>query len=116
MSNATFEAKSKRLLAVHPDAAQTLNAATNDGLTLSPEAVHEITRLGAPEVAYFLARPENREYALKMHGMKPHAQVVEVGKIAKDLAESGQGFDPETDSYLKESSPAMAKREGRRRR
>jgi len=58
--NEQFEASRKKLLAVHPDAAETLKAAHEHGLTISPEAVHEVTRLGAPEVAYWLARPENQ--------------------------------------------------------
>lgn len=94
MSNPAFEASKKKLLAVHPDAAETLRKADEHGLTMSPEAVHEITRLGVPEVAYWLARPENQEGAAALMNLPPHAQVVRIGQLAKQLKESGQPFDP----------------------
>jgi hypothetical protein len=113
MANAQFEVSRKKLLAVHPDAAETLKAAHAHGLTMSPEAVHEVTRLGVPEVAYWLSRPENQEAAAALMNLPAHAQVVRIGHLAKQLAESGQPFDPETDDYLEKRK--QDRREGKRR-
>jgi len=45
-----FLEKGKKLIELHPDTNETLMAAHEKGLTISPEAVAEIVRLGAPEV------------------------------------------------------------------
>lgn len=107
-----FEASRRKLLAAHPDAAETLQEAHNHGLTMSPEATHEIVRLGCPEVAYFLSRPEHQEAAAALMNLPPHAQVLRIGQLQRQLAESGQPFDPDTDEYL--AKRKQDKREGRR--
>ena len=108
-----FEANKRKLLAVHPDAAETLNAAHEHGLTMSPEAVHEITRLGCPEVAYFLSRPEHQEAAAALMNLPPHAQVARIQHLQKQLSESGQPFDADTEDYL--DKRRQDRREGKRR-
>src|SRR6266849_2525926 len=96
----TFLERGKKLIERKPDFNDKLMAAHERGLTISPEAVAEIVRLGVPEVAYWLAKPENFDVAHKLHGMESHAQVVEVGKIAEQLKRNGTMNDLEPDDYL----------------
>jgi hypothetical protein len=101
MSNPQFEASRKKLLEAHPDAGETLMKAHEHGLRMSPEALHEITRLGVPEVGYWLSLPQNQEAAADLMNLPAHAQVVRIGHLAKQLEESGQPFDPDTDDYIR---------------
>jgi hypothetical protein len=95
-----FSEKGKKLVEAHPDVNETLMAAHDKGLTISPEAVAEIVRRGAPEVGYWLAKPENFDVAHRLHGMAPHEQVVEVGRIAEQLNRQRTMDDIDTDTYL----------------
>jgi hypothetical protein len=95
-----FLEKGRKLIERKPDFNDTLMAAHEKGLTISPEAVAEIVRLGTPEVAYYLAKPENFDLAHKLHGMAAHDQVVEVGKIAEQLRRNRTMDDMEPDDYL----------------
>lgn len=58
---AKFLEKGQKLIGAHPDFNEKLQEAHNYGLTISPEAVAEIIRLGAPAVPYWLAKDENIE-------------------------------------------------------
>ena len=112
---AKFLEKGQKLIAAHPDFNDKLQEADSYGLTISAPAVAEIVRLGCPEVAYWLAKDENIEGAMRLMNMDCDQQIVEVKRLAKQLEASGFANDPDTDEYLKNQSPNMAKREGRRR-
>jgi len=113
MANAKFEEAGRRLMALHPDVNETLFAADRDGLTISPEAVHELIRLGRPDVAYFLTLPQNRELALALHGEPPHAQIAKIHEVAKSLDETGSLEQPPMDGdngYIAQRKARRAKR------
>ena len=97
MGRTQFEEAGRRLVALHPDVNSTLWEAASDGLTISPEAVHELIRLGRPDVAYYLTLPQNREAALALHGLPPHAQIAKIHEIAKLLDDTGIMEQPEMD-------------------
>src|SRR5713101_2641493 len=109
-----FLERGKKLIELHPDVNDTLMAAHEKGLTISPEAVAEIVRLGAPEVGYFLAKPEKFSLAHRLHGMAAHDQVTEVQRIADQLKRQRTMDDPETDDYLQKRGHEI--RYGYRRR
>lgn len=111
--NPQFIEKGKKLIAAHPDFNDKLQEADHYGLTITPEAVAEIVRLCAPEVAYWLAKPENIEGAMRLMNMDADQQIVEVGRIARQLEASGFANDPDTEDYIDQRR--QAKREGRRR-
>jgi hypothetical protein len=81
-----FLEKGKSFMAGHPDFNTTLEAAHVRGLTMSESARTAITRMAAPEVAYWLAKPENDLAARSLMAMDDLQQVVEVGRIAERLA------------------------------
>lgn len=108
-----FLEKGKKLIAAHPDFNDALQEADRYGLTISTAAVAEIVRLGAPEVAYWLAKPENVEGAMRLMNMDADQQIVEVGRIAQQLEASGFANDPDTEDYINQRR--QAKREGRQR-
>jgi hypothetical protein len=109
-----FREKGKKLMELHKDFNDALKEASDSGLTISAAAVAEIVRLEAPEVAYYYAQEEHFGEAHNLMGLADDKQVVEVRRKAKELEESGFASDPDTSTWLKERSPAMAKREGRR--
>lgn len=82
----------KRFIASHPDFNTTLEAAHVRGLTMSEAARREITRKAAPNVAYWLAKPENDLIARKFMQMDEMDQLVEVGRIIERLAVSPTDF------------------------
>lgn len=108
-----FLEKAKKLIAAHPDFNDELQQAHSSGLTITPEAVAEIVRLCAPEVAYYLGKPENFEAAHGLMNMDADRQIVEVRRLSKQLEESGFARDPDTEDYIDQRR--QAKREGRRR-
>lgn len=59
---------------------------------MSEEARTAITRLAVPEVAYWLAKPENDLAARTLMQMDALQQVVEVGRIAERLKVSPADF------------------------
>lgn len=81
-----FLENGKRFIAGHSDFNIILEAAHVRGLTMSEAARTAITRLAAPEVAYWLARPENDLAARSLMNMDDLQQVVEIGRIAERLA------------------------------
>jgi hypothetical protein len=87
-----FLEKGKAFIVGHPDFNTILEAAHVRGLTLSENARIAITRLAVPEVAYWLAKPENDLAARALMGMDDLQQVVEVGRIAERLAVSPADF------------------------
>lgn len=82
----------KNLMVRHPDFNTVLEAAHVRGLTMSEEARTAITRLAVPEVAYWLAKPENDLAARSLMKMDALQQVVEVGRIAERLKVSPSDF------------------------
>jgi hypothetical protein len=108
-----FIEKGQRLTALRKDYNDVLQDADDYGLTISSAAVAEIVRLGAPEVGYWLARPENIEAAHGLMNMTEDQQVVQIQHLAKQLEESGFANDPDTEDYI--DARRQAKREGKRR-
>jgi len=87
-----FLERGKQFIAGHPDFNTKLEAAHVRGLTLSEQARVAITRLAAPEVAYWLASPENDLAARQLMRLDEGMQVVEIGRIAERLAVSPADF------------------------
>jgi hypothetical protein len=81
-----FLENGKKFVVAHPDFDATLQAAHVRGLTMSEMARTTITRLAVPEVAYWLAKPENDLAARTFMKMDDLQQSAEVGKIAERLA------------------------------
>jgi hypothetical protein len=108
-----FIEKGKKLIESHSDFNDTLQDAHDYGMTISAPACAEIVRLGAPEVAYWLAKPENFGAAHGLMNMEPHQQVIQIQRYAKQLQESGFANDPDTEDYI--DTRRQAKREGKRR-
>jgi hypothetical protein len=82
----------KKLIVRFPDFNETLNAAHIRGLTMSEQARIAITKLAAPEVAYWLAKPENDLAARNFMKLDDFQQVIEVGKIAERLTVKPSDF------------------------
>jgi hypothetical protein len=87
-----FLERGKAYIVSHPDFNTTLEAAHVRGLTMSEAARTAITRMAVPEVAYWLAKPENDLAARNLMKMDDLQQVVEVGKIAERLAVKPSDF------------------------
>lgn len=87
-----FLERGKAFVAGHPDFNTVLEAAHVRGLTISEQARVAITRLAAPEVAYWLAKPENDLAARQLMRLDEGMQVVEVGRIAERLSVSPADF------------------------
>lgn len=81
-----FLQKGKEFIAQFPDFNETLEEASKRGLTMNNQAMVAIIRLRAPEVAYYLAKPENDATARKFMTMDGIQQVAEVGRIQERLA------------------------------
>lgn len=69
----------------NPDFNDALNAAAQRGLTLDTQAQRAIIKLQAPEVAYFLAQPQNEPVARRLMALDGMSQVIEIGKLAERL-------------------------------
>lgn len=87
-----FLEKGKLFISKNPDFNTTLEAAHIRGLTMSESARVAITRMALPEVAYWLAKPENDMAARAFMQMDDFQQTVEVGKIAERLHVSPSDF------------------------
>lgn len=87
-----FLERGKKFMEVHPDFNETLTQAAIRGLTMSEQARTAITRLAVPEVAYWLAKPENDLAARALMGMDDLQQVVEVGRISERLSVNASDF------------------------
>ncbi|MFI5057548.1 MAG: hypothetical protein ACHQLQ_05135, partial [Candidatus Acidiferrales bacterium] len=94
-------------------------AATRYGLTFSPEATMELLNMPEEqrvELTGWMARPGNYDsIAHPLMCLSPEKQVEKIREYAKREDVRGSLRDGNTDEYLKHSSPAMARREGRRR-
>ncbi len=73
---AAYRERAKEFAKDHRDFETVLNSATARELSLSVDAVDEIWKLRSPEVAYYLASPENEGEARIHHGLS--------GKEARD--------------------------------
>ena len=82
----------KKYIGSHPDFNTILEAAHVRGLTMSEGARVAITKLAAPEVAYWLAKPENDLAARKFMALDDFQQVIEIGKIAERLSVKPSDF------------------------
>lgn len=87
-----FLEKGKTFIAGHPDFNEVLQAAHIRGLTISEEARIAITKKAVPEVAYWLAKPENDLAARRMMEMDPFEQTIEIGRIAERLSANPSDF------------------------
>jgi hypothetical protein len=87
-----FLERGKAFVVSHPDFNDTLQAAHVRGLTMSEQARQAITKLAAPEVVYWLAKPENDLAARNLMRMDDFQQVIEIGKIAERLAVKPSDF------------------------
>lgn len=70
----------------NPDFNETLEAAAKRGLTLHNRAQWRIIKRAIPQVAYYLARPENEIEARNLMKMDEFDQELEVVRIAERLA------------------------------
>jgi hypothetical protein len=82
----TFLEKGKRFVAGHPDFHEVMGQAAARGLSLSEAGRIAITSQAVPEVAYWLARPENDATARSIMQMDDFGQVVAISRIAERLA------------------------------
>jgi len=87
-----FLERGKTFITGHPDFNITLEAAHVRGLTMSERARVAITRLAAPEVAYWLAKPENDLAARNFMKLDDEMQAIEIGKIAERLVVKPSDF------------------------
>lgn len=87
-----FLEKSKLFMASHPDFLARLDDAHIRGLTMTESARVAIQRKAAPEVAYWLANPENDLAARAFMGMDEVDQLIEIGKIIDRLSVSPADF------------------------
>jgi hypothetical protein len=108
-----FQEKGRKYANLRKDFNDRLQAADDGGLTISTPAVAEIIRLGVPEVAYYLASPENFEAAHALMNLTDDQQVVQIQRLAKQLEESGFLNDADTEDWIDQRREA--KRAGKRR-
>jgi len=87
-----FLERGKAYVVSHPDFDATLQAAHVRGLTMSEPARIAITKLAVPEVAYWLAKPENDLAARNFMKLDEMGQIAEVGRIAERLAVKPSDF------------------------
>lgn len=88
--------------------------------TFAAESVQYLRKLPEErmlETLLWLLRDGNADMRQRVVNLKdrPNAQVAELESISKREDVTGSLQDGETDEYLKQHSPSMAKREGRRR-
>lgn len=76
----------KSFIARYPDFNDTLADADKRGLKFDNQAMLAIIQQKAPEVPYYLAKPENEAVARKFMAMTPLQQVAEVGRIQERLS------------------------------
>jgi hypothetical protein len=82
----------KQFITGHSDFNTVLEGAHVRGLTMSEAARIEITRKAAPQVAYWLAKPENDMAARAFMQMDDMGQLVEIGRIMERLSASPSDF------------------------
>lgn len=76
----------------NPDFNDVLQKAFDRGLVIRPLAGRIIMRLKAPEVSYYLARPENEADTRRFMAMDDIAQAAELGRIHERLKANPQDF------------------------
>lgn len=82
----------KAFVVRYPDFNDVLQKAAERGLKMDNSAMLAIIRSKAPEVAYYLAKPENDAVARKFMTLDGMSQVMEIGKIAERLAVNPNDF------------------------
>jgi hypothetical protein len=82
----------RKFITRNPDFNETLQKAAERGLTLDNQAMVAIIKLKAPEVAYYLAKPENDAVARRLMTLDGFQQQLEVAKIAERLAVNPNDF------------------------
>lgn len=82
----------RKFITRNPDFNEVMNKAAERGLTLDNQAMVAIIKLKAPEVAYYLAKPENDAVARKLMTLDGFQQQLEVARIAERLAVNPNDF------------------------
>jgi len=119
-----FEIRGREFLKTHPDFFDVLNDAEQrlknvSGPTLPDDAKDEIERLARPDVAYFLALPENQSEAHSLLSLKGGRVREKIRRIASRIDRHGtfkevDDTPSEVDFYLRERREDF--RTGKRRR
>lgn len=87
-----FLDEGKKFIARYPDFNEALQKASERGLSFDNQAFVAIIKLKAPQVAYYLAKPENESVARSFMSMDGIQQVAEVGRIAERLSVNPNDF------------------------
>ncbi|MFI5095173.1 MAG: hypothetical protein ACHQIK_17185 [Candidatus Acidiferrales bacterium] len=87
-----FLESGQKFISRNPDFHETLEKAAKRGLRLDNGAMLTIIRLKAPEVAYYLARPENDSASRRFMQLTPFDQSLEVARLAERLAVNPSDF------------------------
>lgn len=82
----------RKFITRNPDFNDVMNKAAERGLTLDNQAMVAIIKLKAPEVAYYLAKPENDAVARRLMTLDGFQQQLEVARIAERLAVNPNDF------------------------
>lgn len=82
----------KKFIARYPDFNETLQKADERGLKMDNQAMVAVIKLKAPEVAYYLAKPENEDVARKFMALDGMQQVAEIGRIQERLSAHPSDF------------------------
>ena len=113
--------RSREFAAQHADLDETLRRAHNEGHGLADEARDHLLKTDRVDVAYWLAKPENRRSRDVVHNLtgKPQRQIAELDKIAAKLDRERPFAAPtlnlsETDQQLQQQRQDI--RAGKRRR
>lgn len=87
-----FQEVGTEFIKKNPDFNEVLNKAHKRGLTLHNRAQFRIIKRAIPQVAYYLARPENEAEARSLMKMDEFDQELEVVRIAERLAARPEDF------------------------
>jgi hypothetical protein len=100
-----FVSVGRKYVEANPGFNERLQEASKQGWDFSAEATAEIIRRKRPDVADFLAQPENSGLRVKVMSLKGERAVEEIGRIASLIDRIGFGRDytpnvSDTDAYL----------------
>jgi hypothetical protein len=100
-----YVAVGRKYIEAHPDYNEQLGERGKQGWDFAAEATAEIVRRKRPDVAHFLAQPENSGLRVKLMSLKGERAVEEIGRIASLIDRIGFGKDytpnvSDTDAYL----------------
>ena len=100
-----FVAAGRKYIEAHPGYNERLGERDKQGWDFSTEATAEIIRRKRPDVADFLAQPENSGLRVKVMSLKGERAIEEIGRIASLIDRIGfsKDYTPEvsdTDAYL----------------